>query len=412
MLRLDQKGFSLPMALVVLALVGANTIYFMGIHKNSTVTNKMVARGIAENNEKTRLSAYLADQDVCGNSLSQINFYNKDITTLTDSNAGINFDLTRGGKPFLTNGGTYVRGTHQVEKYYLFADPASANNQTKYSLVVEYSIIQGVEFKVLPGVQRLKRISVPLFIEFSGNLITRCYARSDQSTAPLAAGTTNVELAIKNSCSPDATGATNGPNSTAKLLTSGSNIIGCEHKITAQSCPVQQSLNGMVVVDNGQTYTCSATTYSCPTTPTQKFAINLIGDGTASCGTPDPNCGPGSTMIRNGTSISCSQNCPAAYLWNSIAPNGSVTCYERLKPCPAGQYTAAVYPDGSVTCKDIIYKSVNCGALRYATDMDSTYPPDPLRCAGYSKVKTCPGGAYTYVTSLATPTPACVTYTY
>lgn len=398
------------MVMVIMAIVVANTVYFMGVNKNTTGTNLKVATNIGEDNEKRRISAYLADQDVCGNSANPINFYNKDIVQLQSPTAGTTIfstGLVRGSDtlhPFLKVNDLYIKNTHTLSKFYFLENTANPNAQTKYSLIVEYTLRGSgvVGPSANASIKKNIFVKIPLFVELAGGLITRCYARSDVDTP--AAGQTNVEKSITNACT----------GTTAELVTSGSNVLGCNHNITTLACPTAAGnktvLNAMIInASKQQTYTCGATTFSCASAPLQNFVKAVVGDGTLTCGAIEA-CNNGAMILRNGTGTSCTTNCAAGYLWSSVSVAGTPLCYERLQPCGAGTYTKEVRADGTLDCQPIVYKNVDCGAGRYATDMNSTAPSDPLTCGAYSKVKTCSSG--TWFTSVTTTNPSCVTYTY
>lgn len=80
MLKMNQKGVSLPVVMLITALIAANSYYFISLNKNAKSTNVSQTTELKEEAEKRRIAAFLADYTVCN-----ANFLGRSITALKNN---------------------------------------------------------------------------------------------------------------------------------------------------------------------------------------------------------------------------------------------------------------------------------------------------------------------------------------
>lgn len=428
MLKLDQKGQTLPIVLGVTALILANTYYFMAIDKNTAAKNKLTATQVNVQTEQSRISSFLSDINICGRTLTSTtgtgNFYNRNITTLTDTVAGIPFDLVASnGQPFLKKDYRYAGRSQKVLKYYLKSDDAIANVASSYSLVVEYEMVNpndkepyspATDF-VSKSPKKFTVTRVPLTLQIdASNLIVNCFARPTTTADDKSGGGfSTLERAVMDSCK-NAAPVGGLPNTDGAFFDNTTSIYGCFHRITPITCPIGQVINSAEVTaptsppsaagaESTQQFTCLALSSACATTPIQAV-VTGVTNSVVTCGIPkNGSCGAGQMMIKNGASIACATNCPTDQMFHSITAGGVPTCYNRTNLCPTGMFAKSVDASGTPSCEYIKYRNVDCGDSNYATNLD---PVNGLSCAYYNRAKNC-AGTWNYVSTFSAVATSC-----
>lgn len=398
MLKLDQKGFSIALSMVMAALIAANTIYFMNLSKVTSVTNALRATQASELAEKRRIGSLLSDSAAC-----TAVFSSQNLTTLSVPKTPP-FDLQINGFSFLKSSAAstypYLDNSHRADTYWIAADR---------NLYIRYSLSPS---KIASSGKKTALIKIPLNIKVDGgNNITECYANQNLTVVNLTAD----NACTGNAAWPDLVGATCTHNVVATTLPVVGAIGGGTFFNTVTLTPTNElQLSTTAPALTTTTYFPAAT--ACASSPLS-LAISLSSLGTLVCAAPSVNaCANGTMLIMVGTTPTCTDNATAAVgtrLFNSISPGGADTYYTKpTSSCPAGTYAATYDANGNVTsCGDISIKNKDCLGGNYATDLDTGISVNPLKCTAYSKVKACATpGAYTWVSSLATPTPTCISY--
>lgn len=408
---MNQKGVSLPVVMLITALIAANSYYFLSLNKTAKTTNVSQTIELKEDAEKKRIAAFLADYTVCNSNLA-----GKTIAALKANPAAPDTsqisNLKKGGINFLNYGSTYAGGTHTLTRIFLLEDTTSSVVKTKYSLVASYTVFQGKT-----TAKKNASVTIPLYIDQdAGGVVTRCYARPDEDTALTG---TKVEQAVQSACLGE----------TALFANSGGDIS-CKHEVLPTSCISPGGvLTGNLLKDVEITsqhelkFNCGYLPISdCPTTTTPFPNLGTsISNSTVQCANPDSPaiCPNGQAMVfNNGNTIGCASQCLPTTDTNLLhhsyqATSGSPICYTRPLACPPGKYAEKILANGQTRCGDIRYKGLGCPANTYVTDMDteSTGPNAPFTCSSYTKSKSCASaGTYTYVNSFNTVTPICVNY--
>lgn len=416
MLKLDQRGMSLPIVIGVAALILANSYYFMSLNRSSQKTAIGTKTEVSEQSEQSRIAGALSDLNIC---TSSDNFGGKNLASMVG--AQIPFPIKRNSINILELNKAYSKDTHVVSRFQLEGDSSISNAQLRYSLVVTYNannnVAAGVNGKAsLP--KRSAVVKVPLFIETDGSgNITRCYARPTQDTT---ANSTAVEIAVAQAC-------VNGSSTTPlsfKRSTAGSAIAECVTNVEEKICGTGQVFNGLGIntsntgtpgSENRREASCLGYSALCTSSPVQLVATN-ISSSNLTCSDPANGICTGSAMIRNsgsGSGISCSTSCSTAHLlFNSYNANGSPNCLNATTSCPAGQYPTGVDSVGNVTgCAYVQYRGKSCGANQYATDIDPSDTANPFKCAAYTRTRTC-SGTFNFATSFNTTGIGCTNYNY
>ena len=433
---LSDRGVSLPIVLAVAAIIMANGYYFFAIDHSASTRTSTVKTILREDAEKKRLAANLSDFKVCTDTFkgySKTALMNKTTRAISQISKGgvviikegTNFTTDTGSPAFNTNLGAGQPQTHRVKALYLVntkpdqAIPSSdpAVEATRYSLSVEFETradgADPTKTKQAINTNAGKNqvlINIPLYIEFSGANVVKCYARPDTAT-----DLTGIFQAIASSCQGETASIVNSPN------------YGCDHKVKTIDCNANaHDYINRVYVDtstgvNVTAFSCSILSTDCNATAgaTQAVALNMTNSALV-CAHPEA-CGAGTAIMRNGTNMACSRTCKSdglgnEYLFNSYNPaTNTLVCYERRYPCAPGTYASTIYPDGHADCSAIPYKNKDCGANAYATDFDTSYGADVLKCSTYYRQRNCSNtDRYTFIRSLASDstTASCVTYSY
>lgn len=423
MFKLNQKGVSLPIVMAVSALILANMVYFIELNKDSKKKNVLYGAHIAEQSEEGRIGAFLADLGVC-----------------TSNFAGVNPDSYTSASPFpstkklekntisfLEVGGKYLSNSHVVKNFYFYSDLANTNDNTKYSLVVVYDILDtGVADLTMKSniPKKSSRVEIPLYIEKTGTNIARCYARPYQD---LATTGSTVELAVQAACKTTALTPANQSNTNNIDVLNNLPSVAiqeCLHNVAPDInmlCAQAGMLNKLTIDTNGGGnvlgFSCQGLILTCPTNDQQLFKTITNSSAASSCSTPTTPCSGGSAFIAAGSgSVACSQQCPSNRLWSSVDTTGNPTCYERSGSCPAGEYVKEVRADNTVVCNPVTHKNKYCTDTvnQYVTSINQNmYSGNPFTpCTNYSKVKTQCAGRFNFVSNFGTPTPTCRTFTY
>jgi hypothetical protein len=434
MFRLNQKGVSLPIVLSILALVIANTYYFMDVQKNTKDQNIKRGAEIEDNTEKIRLASFLSDASVCssintppppagkendvfgGKTISQINLAGNNPL----KKAGIEFLKTAiptgpANKPNFQP--LYGRGSLKLLHYEIVANPQPALPAPQipveklYYLKVTYTIVDRSDLQNDTG--KTKVIRLPLYLVFTAgnpnNVINTCFTEADE-------GLNTVTNAVSESCK----------GTTARLVTNG--LLECQHEQNDQTCANSEVLVGVKLTDDNpsigkQEYVCAYPKNAAVTAGIYCSAGELLSDLQINdkfvCSTTDPSCAPGQMFVMVGATIkpNCVQNCAANELFKSVGSSGVPTCIPRPKQCPVGQYTKTISKGGEITCEAYTVLNKTCSAGKVAADIDPTAGASAsgdtaLGCRVITKDKVCPGTTTetTFVQSLTSVTPACKTF--
>ncbi|MDD4973875.1 MAG: hypothetical protein PHY93_05965 [Bacteriovorax sp.] len=395
MLKLDQKGFSMALVLVLSAVIAANTVYFMGLSKNTATSNALRSIEESELSEKRRLSSILSDNSVCA---SAAVLGNKVLTDLATEQT-TPFTFSKGGLSFLTMGATYFSGSHTAASYQI--DPATKILQIKYNISPA---------KQLSTLKKTALVSIPLVIKTdAAGKITDCYAAPTSTTGAIVAET------ITNACL----------GNSAYKYTGGAFDM-CLHNIVPATVSGGDFMNTLSFTAplKEQQYSSTAKYFGdsanskCPSAQTQPLATSIDTTAKLTCSVPDVPCNNGTMMLMTASNAPiCTfneTNSIANALFSSISLTGHDTYYTKPpNPCPNGTYAAEYDANGNVPAEKCLPLSItnkDCGALKFATDLNTSQTVDPLRCTAYSKVKACASpGTYVWITSLTTAVPTCST---
>lgn len=393
MLQFNQKGFSVALALVMAALIAANTVYFIGLTKNSSITNSTTANQMGELNEQRRLSTLLSDSFVCKSVLGSINLGSVPTAPVIGA---FSFTNPKSGIKFLENTAStpstfdYVNNTHGPRSYWISYN----GTPNQYTLNIRYDIANNRKANTIKGSTVAK---IPLFIELdSSNNIQNCYA----NPSPIYS---IVEKTVEAACVGNS--AFKDPSN-----------FSCKHVVIPfTSGPLNFIKTISLTAANEQQFSSDSffgTGMNCGSAPMRKLMKSFDSNGNLSCATPDEIPCPGGTMlIMNGSTPVCSDNQTYATsnaLFNSITAGGTETYY--VKPdnvCP-GKYVSGYSATGVASCADFTIVSEDCGPLKFATDLDTEATSAPLSCGSYTKTKSCTTpGPFSNIVSLATVVPTC-----
>lgn len=431
--RLNDLGISLPIVLAVAGLIMANGYYFLVADHSTSTRTAAVKTVLREEAEKKRLASNLSDFKVC-----TANFQGISRTALLNQTTPAITQLTKNGVVIIKNGTDFVNDTgspsfntnsgipgqlqtHRVKKMYLrntrpdLAVPDPSVEATRYSLIVEFETrLDSVATD--PGQVSRKNINlntgknqvmidIPMYIEFTGANVTKCYARPDTATEQ-----TGMFTAIASACQGETANIVNTP------------YYGCDHKVNPINCNgnPHEYINRVFLTGSIPTFSCSTLSSDCnPGSPaTQAFAQSMTNS--AFVCTRLESCGPGTAIMRNGAGVACSRTCKSdglsdQYLFSSYNPaTNSLVCYQRQYLCPLGQSAYRIYPDGHADCATIPYKNKDCGFNAYATDFNPPNAANTFGCSSFSRSRSCSNtNRYTFIRTLNTANTlaSCTTFT-
>lgn len=401
MLRLDQKGISLPLVLAILGIVVANTYYFMNLDQETKKQNIKRGAEIEDNTEKIRLISYLSDSTVCDQ-----HFAGRTVPYTA------NTALAKNGVNFLETGPLYSRNSLQFFNYQIRETEPTAPLEKRYSLLVTYNI---VDRSTTPPVAtgKTKVIRLPLNLTFqgsppsAGNPIKTCF------TEPTSEIDT-IKNVVNSSCFGDGV-----------LLVNG-NPPECQHNQPNISCTGGKLFTGLTSVPatGSLNFSCgkpinaggSTGTELCSTTPIKTLLYEITIEDEYRCRSADNSCAQGDLLVMGAGGVhTCAKPCSSITLFNRMNSNGTSTCLAKPYVCPAGTYARTIYANGTADCQSYPILNKSCSAGRFATDIDPTKSngDTALRCIVYNKVKGCAAPSdQTFVQSFSTVVPSCHLYNY
>ena len=424
MLRLDQKGVSLPLVLAILGLVIANTYYFMDVEKSTKEQNIKRGSELEDNSEKLRLASFLSDVKVCSSDNSpalpalgvgNTGFGRRTIAEINTLGGpiGSEFSLKKDNIEFLKLGDVYARGSLKFLKYQIvLTNPSSpsADISKNYSLLVTYSLVD--RLTKVASATRTKVIRLPLYIVFESgnpaNKIVTCYTEADETLGTVS---TTVQKACNGTAALVGTNATNG-------------LTECQHNINNQTCTNSEVLIGVQANANKEDFVCghpenkATTSQKCPQTPMREFLSDLRINDEFVCRSTETGCNDGQMFVMGASgSPVCVTNCNVNQLFKSVGASGTPNCLNRPDQCPVGQYSKEIRANGTVNCQPYTYLNKSCSPGYVATDVDiaageSASGDAAFHCRLITKKKVCaePTTVTTFVRSLATVVPTCQTF--
>jgi hypothetical protein len=418
----SQAGFSLVMALVALALVGAGTSYIMSINKHNKVTTARARSTSFAELEKRRISAALSDVNIC--KLTQ-NF----------GGAAYNIPKTKLYKDALATPTVLVSTVAPNNKYYnnvltlnSFQLTGPGTTSKNYELVLTYfDASDPTNLRSAYTGKPSTIIRIPMYVKIVGGVVEECYARPERS---------EIDQVITAACSPAAiTGGQNNYNKST-LSNIGGVVTDCKNDLgfdaaNNSTCPATKVMTGFNIVGNNLSFptatycsglTSSAAT-SCSPAGTSAYRLNA---STLTCGYVGADakdtdggsamCGAGQIIWRvSSAATTCiSVNCAAAYAFVQAVSNAGVTCFTApATTCGSNQYVSAFSPSGD-TCSDLPVLSTgsNCNGsttFGYSITRATTTAGGVLNCAGYTKTKACGSPSNTTFAYALNPTNASCT---
>lgn len=413
----NNYGFSLPMALVSLAIISSATIYIMNLKKVAK-TQSSAARTInVIELEKRRISSALANHTTCYSNFGTFNAIRPSIAFLKGATVGS--ELVRQGSSYFNKMLTVTSiSTRAIRS----SDPnftTFSGTDNGFMLVISYSAPMNIAYT---GVKNTI-IEIPMYMK-NAAAVTQCYslAQNDQ-----------VNTAINHSCSPETILANSGAASTLNhgVVTESD----CTHTVSfgglpERACPYVTTAGSSQVelisgfdlltgppagVQDFPASKCTGVPTSCTVNalPLQSQFSFGITNSSSTCGYPggnprDTTCAAGDILYRTaGGAVTCvTPNCALApfganYFINSVSP--TLSCYKaQPTSCPANYYVTSIKA-GAVSCLPLpTWNNVDCWATlnsfgKSTTRNNSTWN-GVLNCgSAYSKRKECFGTPATSV---------------
>jgi hypothetical protein len=422
-----EKGFSIVMALVALALVASGTSYIIGLNKNSKVQSAMVRSTSFTELEKRRISTVLANNDTCK---LAVNFGNGSTSPIQGNIAALYATPT---VTLIARGGLYYKsditatgGVLKISNIQTRVDPTTAfpGTSKQYELVIDYS--DPTAGRSTFAGKRSTQIRIPMYMQVVGGFVVDCYAMS---------GNTDVNNVINASCSPQISSTVKNSN----LTITGTTVNDCQHNMTfvtgntSTDCPQTLTVPSQTTFLNGFDLNSGTGTVDYPITRCSGF-----NGGTGACaanqtayamsssalqcaftgGIRDPStCSAGQIIYHSsGTTYSCvTVNCTNPFEFVQSISSAATTCYAAPSTiCGANQYVYQFNASGTDQCAILPTFSGNCAASNYGISITraTTTSGGVLNCSAYNMAKPCsPSNSTTFMTGIgATGTAVCTSF--
>jgi hypothetical protein len=406
----NNKGISIVMVMVALALVSSGTYFVLQLTKESKVTGSLAKNISLVELEKKRIAAVLADNRTCK---LATNFGGVAFGGSTLSRTSL---VTGAGDILAATGSSYydkMLTLDRIEVHTAGGTPGPKN----YELILSY--LNNTSSSNYSG-KKHAVIVIPMYMEIVGGVITNCYARSDG---------TEVDEIIRASCSPTSI-VSSVANVKSVLNLSNTVPVGCTNDITFldTSIPTNENTtcsghlllmgitmtgatspdigNSIHVLNvNDPTYTttsycgglqgavsssnCAANTY-----------MYKLNSSAATCDQPGDarnviSCSSGDLLWWNSsTSSTCvTVTCSAGQFVNQITSSGAI-CYQAPPTtCAAGEYVKEFRTSGSDVCATlpVIGSANTCTGSSFGTSITraTTTTDGVLNCTNYNKAKSC-----------------------
>lgn len=406
----SNRGVSIVMVVVALAMVSAGTLYVMDLNKNAKVQFAQSRSTSYAEMERRRIGTILGERSTC---ILANNFLNKPVIQTDIASLRTSDNTT----VFLAKNGTYYQGALTVSNIQTRVNTNAAaqglTGSKAYELVVTYSAAKSKAFSTGRS-NVVIRIPMYMKLDASSNILD-CYAM---------VGNTNVDAVIAAACSPAVASNLRNAYTTS---TTAATVSDCNHNITFQTtstateCPTvgtnatQQGFNSFTLNSNTlsfQTTNCTTGMTGAGSCTADMKAYTLAGSAPTCAypgGSRDGACGAGQILWHtSGTTTACvTVSCTGTNFVQTVTGAGT-TCFTAPNTtCPAGQYVYRFNQSGSDDCQILPVFSGTCAASAFGTSITraTASAGGTLNCTAYNMAKSCGAPTNTtFITSTSNTT--------